>query len=161
MEAPSIKISTPEEFQYCIFEKAPNLPLLYKENIEYWGGYEIEIPVVDTGCIFYQDSTGKHEYFIEMDEYEGTITDKLISSGIVVKIENALDTAKANSSSFFKISVKVPFHLFDDDISEASRIAHRIEIFYLYAMDIINSPTPNEIYIDLLRYELLDYGWYY
>jgi hypothetical protein len=39
--------------------------------------------------------------------------------------------------------------------------SERIEIFYIKVEDIINSPVPNEIYMDLLDYQMIDYGYYY
>jgi hypothetical protein len=35
------------------------------------------------------------------------------------------------------------------------------ELIYLKAADVLGSPDPDRIYIDLLRHELLDYGYWY
>jgi hypothetical protein len=166
-------IKFPSNLRFGIFEKAPNLPYKYKENMEYWGG-KVDYPK-DFGIAYYQNS--KNEYMVSFVEAEDdpspiTTVDKLLSSAIVVNITGLRDSIVQgiDLDSFFKIDIPVDDNQIGEDAdlgdliqgdSEINLNAPKLITLYLKVEDIINSPTPNSIYIDVVRYELIDYGYYY
>lgn len=168
-------VNFPAELRGCIFEHAPHLPPNYQRIVAYWSGTPIN---VDDDCaIYYQCPAQRYE--VPMANPEGGFEligpqdsarplDALISEGVVVSIVGlgALLTDAADDDF---VSVVLPI---DDDLlgldnggflaeSVYNASSARVERIFLRVADIRQSPDPQRIYIDILRYEELDYGFYY
>jgi hypothetical protein len=168
----NLVVEIPDDLRGCIFEGAPNLPPMYAENINYWGRNRVKEVGEDTGMIYYQ-ATG-HSYMIpinwDLDEEdlakEPAMNTKLISESIVVKIVGlGYECGSVAEDYYVQIDVPVAKGALEEGaIFDGYELVEGITEFmtiYLKVEDVLHSPTPNEIYIDLLRYELLDYGYYY
>ena len=96
------------------------------------------------------------------------LIDALVSEGIVVSI-TGLDHRLANASDDDFVSIILPIDsalvcLDNGDFLTRKPYgveANRAEQIFLKVRDIKQSPDPASIYIDILRYEELDYGFYY
>jgi len=169
-------VRIPANLRGCIFEKAPNLPPIYKQIIEYWSGEPLNTNA--GGAAYYQNPM--NAYLIDLspleDEHEagnygGNVAaiDALLSEGVVVSITGlgAL-TSNAGEDDFVEIDVLIDGErLFLDNPEFRTQRAYnqppcgRTERIFLKVADIRNSPDPDRIFVDALRYEELDYGFYY
>lgn len=175
LNAGAPNVSFPTELRGCIFEGAPHLPTNYQRIIAYWSGLPIN---ADDDCaIYYQCPAqrynvplAKPESSCELvDSWDGQKPiDALVSEGVVVSIVG-LGGLLANAADDDFVAVVLPI---DDDLlgldnggflaeSVYSVTAARTERIFLRVGDIRRSPDPQSIYIDILRYEELDYGFYY
>ncbi len=169
-------VSIPAHLRGCIFEKAPNLPPGYKEIIGYWSGEPLNTNA--GGAAYYQNPM--NSYMIDLSpleaEYEegnyggnvGSI-DALLSEGVVVHIAGLGSlTSQASDEAFVEVEIPIDESLlFLDNPDFLTQRAYnepaceRSERIFLKVADIRASPDPDQIFVDALRYEELDYGFYY
>lgn len=165
----TFEISMPTNLRGCIFEHAPNLPDGYADIITYWSGQPLNAD--DYRAVFFQNP--QNEYLVELrgalDGEECTSTDRLLSEGIVASIKGIAGMIESLGPEDF-IEVEIPIDasmlgIENDGFRSSSPYspseAGRYQHIYLKVSDIQRSPDPNHIMIDLLRYELLDYGYWY
>lgn len=173
LNAGAAEVSFPTELRGCIFEGAPHLPPDYQRIIAYWSGPPIN---ADQDCAIYYQCPAQR-YKVPMAQLEATSAsmsdwakpiDALVSEGVVVCI-TGLDAQLSDAADDDFVSVALPI---DDDLlgldnggflaeSEYNVTSGRVERIFLRVADIRHSPDPQRIYIDILRYEELDYGFYY
>jgi hypothetical protein len=175
LNAGTPEVSFPSELRGCIFERAPHLPPNYRSIITYWSGAPIN---ADEDCaIYYQCPAQRYEVPLAnaedgselVDSWDGAQPiDALVSEGVVVSLVG-LGGLLADAADDDFVSVVLPI---DDDLlgldnggflaeSVYNLTSARVERFFLRVADIRQSPDPQRIYIDILRYEELDYGFYY
>lgn len=164
----TFEISMPTNLRGCIFEHAPNLPDGYADIITYWSGKPLNAD--DYRAVFFQNP--QNEYLVELRALDGeecTSTDRLLSEGIVASIKGIAGMIESLGPEDF-IEVEIPIDasmvgIENDGFRSSSPYspseAGRYQHIYLKVSDIQRSPDPNHIMIDLLRYELLDYGYWY
>lgn len=175
LNAGAPEVSFPTELRGCIFEHAPHLPSNYQRIVAYWSGAPIN---ADDDCaIYYQCPAQRYEVptanpqgetdLIAPQDYARPI-DALVSEGVVVSIVG-LGALLADAADDDFVSVVLPV---DDDLlgldnggflaeSVYKVTSTRTERVFLRVADIRRSPDPQSIYIDILRYEEVDYGFYY
>lgn len=169
-------VSLPDSLRGIIFEKSPNLPDRYAEIIRYWTGETLNSNVGNAA--YYQnpsqayeiDLSAVHEnYDLFSQRQSSPAVDALISESIVVSI-TGLDSAIADASddAFVEIALPIDESMVRLDNGEFMtekaydlRDTDRIERIFLRVCSIRNSPVPSRIFADILRYEELDYGFYY
>lgn len=169
-------ISVPAHLRGCIFAKAPNIPARYAETIKYWTGETVNSNAGNAA--YYQNQA--NEYNVDLSALAADIdlfsqwqsTDKidaLVSEGIVVVIDGLdLLIGGAEDGDFVEIEVPLDDELLGIDngqfMTEKPYDMHRgerTERIFLRVSDIRNSPDPAHVYLDVLRYEEMDYGFYY
>lgn len=167
-------VTFPSDLRGCIFENAPNLPEKYAETIAYWGK-KVEAPS-DTGAVYYQNPL--NSYMVELpdsdEEGEKLPMDALVSEGVVVHIKDLGELIAVNQldpEQFIEIGLPVDHNIFGDeemntevnnpDYEYKVEDTGRREHIFLKVSDILNSPDCQNVYINVLRYELMDYGYYY
>lgn len=177
-------VEVPQDLRGPIFSEAPNLPPNFITSIAYWG--RTRLPPHDD-CMVYFQPPG-HDYMIERhydkegwdDTEPDDIKDEVISEGIVVQVRVASSVEELshfNPDSF--LAVEIPIDLtclglseyyghwsptpFVKEIEKPQRwdVVYLKEKIYLKIGDIIGAEDPFNMYMDLLRYELYDYGYYY
>jgi hypothetical protein len=172
----SERVSIPANLRGCIFEKAPNLPLRYKEIIEYWSADPLNTNA--GGAIYYQNPM--NAYMVDLapldaanaaGSYGGNVPgmDALVSEGVVVHIEGlGKALGSAPDEGFVEIEIPLDDAMVALDNPEfltgrpyAQLTGQRSERIFLKVSDIRSSPEPDQIFVDALRYEELDYGFYY
>lgn len=169
-------VSMPVHLRGVIFEHAPNLPDRYADIIRYWTGkplnsnvgnaaynqnpahaYDVDLSAVDAD----------HELFSQ--QQSSPAVDALISESVVVTIVG-LDSATAGAAGTDFVEIALPIDegmlcldngAFLTEKGYEQRATERTERIYLLVSDIRNSPDPARIFADVLRYEELDYGFYY
>lgn len=169
-------VQFPRELRGCIFEKAPNLPEKYAESIAYWGDHKVA-PPEDTGAVYFQNQL--NSYMVQLpdrdagDEEDNAGMDALVSDGVVVHIKDLGELITVNSlepDHFIEIGIPVDPEVFGDEDAntEIHNTSHEyaienvpMEKIYLKVSDILASPDCQNVYINILRYELMDYGYYY
>lgn len=175
LNAGAPEVSFPAELRGCIFERAPCLPPNYQSIITYWSGAPLN---ADDDCaIYYQCPAQRYEVPLANPDDSSEVTcswnsarpfDALVSEGVVVSIAG-LGTLLSNASDDDFVSVALPI---DDDLLGLDNggflaekpydvTSTRAERIFLRVGDIRHAPDPQCIYIDVLRYEELDYGFYY
>lgn len=175
LNAGAAEVSFPTELRGCIFEHAPHLPSDYQRIIAYWSGPPIN---ANENCaIYYQCPAQRYEVPLAQPEASSGLidswesvqpTDALVSEGVVVSIAG-LDALLSNAADDDFVCVALPI---DDDLLGLDNggflaekpydvTSARVERIFLRVADIRRSPDPQHIYIDILRYEELDYGFYY
>lgn len=165
----SFEISMPTNLRGCIFENAPNLPDRYADIITYWSGSPLNAG--DHRAVFFQNP--QNEYLVELrgeiGDEDCTSADRLLSEGIVASIKGVAIMIEHLAPEDF-IEVEIPIDasmvgLENDGFRSSSQYnpskTGRHQYIYLKVSDIQRSPEPDHIMIDLLRYELLDYGYWY
>lgn len=169
-------IALPPELRGCIFEKAPRLPNRYAEIVTYWSGKTVNAK--DGGAVYFQNPA--NEYMVDLtaigkgsdDQSQNDAIadmDDLLSEGVVISITGlGAVIAHLPLSQFVEIEVPVDESILGTETGKfRSTKAYdlqnnkRSERFFLRILDILRSPDPDHIYIDLLRHELLDYGYFY
>ncbi|MCD2515507.1 hypothetical protein LQ564_04190 [Massilia sp. G4R7] len=172
----SERVSIPASLRGCIFEKAPNLPPRYKEIIEYWSGEPLNTNA--GGAVYYQNPM--NAYVVDLTpldaanaagNYGGNVAgmDALLSEGVVVHIAGLSKAlGSAPDGGFVEIEIPLDDAMLALDNSKfltgrpyAQSTGQRSERIFLKMADIRRSPDPNQIFVDALRYEELDYGFYY
>lgn len=169
-------ISMPANLRGCVFEKAPHLPEHYAEIVTYWTGKTVNAN--DGGAVYFQNPL--NEYMVDLTAIEATVggevecnsstnMDALLSEGVVVCIAGLGALAQAFSMDHF-VEIAIPVDaamLGSESGSFRSRADYdhysigQSERIFLKVADILQSPDPDRIYADLLRHELLDYGYFY
>jgi len=169
-------ISVPTNLRGCIFTKALNTPEGYAEIIKYWTGSTVNSNVGNSA--YYQNQTQAYQIDLSALEADPDLfsqwrssdkVDALVSEGVVVAITSLDDLiADAEGGDFVEIEVPIDDGLLGLDNGEFMtqkaynlHRGERSERIYLQVSDIRNSPDPARIYLDLLRYEEGDYGFYY
>lgn len=161
-------VCLPMHLRGCIFENAPVLPDRYAEIVLYWSGKTVNSK--EGGAVYFQNPL--NEYMVDLvaagdDSGQAMPIDDLLSEGVVVFLRNLGTLALQLKPSDF-IQVTLPIDeavLINED--EAFRrkpyvpSSERFEQIFLSAHEILSSPDPDNIFIDLLRHELLDYGYFY
>jgi hypothetical protein len=175
LNAGAAEVSFPSELRGCIFERAPNLPPDYQRIITYWSGPPIN---ANSDCaVYYQCPAQRYEVSLSALEANPELIgrqdstpliDALLSEGVVVSIAG-LGGLLSDAGDDDFVSVALPI---DDDLLGLDNggflaekpydvTSARVERIFLRVGDIRRSPDPQHIYIDILRYEELDYGFYY
>lgn len=175
LDAGAAEVSFPTELRGCIFERAQHLPPNYQSIVAYWSGAPINAD--DECAIYYQCPAQRYEVPLAppednselVDIWDGVqAVDALVSEGVVVSLVG-LPGLLADAADDDFVSVVLPI---DDDLlgldnggflaeSVYNVTSARVERIFLRVADIRQSPDPERIYIDILRYEELDYGFYY
>lgn len=172
----SERVSIPASLRGCIFEKAPNLPPRYKEIIEYWSGEPLNTNA--GGAVYYQNPMNAYVVDLapldaanEAGNYGGNVAgmDELLSEGVVVQITGlGIALGGAPNEGFVEIEIPLDEAMLALDNPEfltgrpyAQSTDQRSERIFLKVSDIRRSPDPDHIFVDALRYEELDYGFYY
>lgn len=175
LNAGAAEVSFPTELRGCIFERAPHLPPNYQSIIAYWSGSMINS---NADCAAYYQCPAQR-YDVSLAALEARpelisrrnstpLIDALISEGVVVSIAN-LGALLSDAAEDDFVSLVLPL---DDDLlglanggflaeSSYNVTSERTQLIFLRVADIRRSPEPQRIYIDILRYEELDYGFYY
>jgi len=168
-------VSFPADLRGCIFEHAPSLPPNYHAIISYWSGPPFNSNA--GGAAYYQCPAQSYTVSLAALDadpdlisncHSTPLIDALVSEGIVVSI-TGLDHRLANASDDDFVSIILPIDsalvcLDNGDFLTGKPYgveANRAEQIFLKVRDIKQSPDPASIYIDILRYEELDYGFYY
>lgn len=163
------EISMPTNLRGCIFEHAPNLPEHYAEIVTYWSGQPINAS--DYRAAYFQNP--QNEYLIELHGEKGTggysLVDSLLSEGIVVSITGIASIIdQLSPDDFIQIVLPVDHEMLGIEADSfrspqpySTREEPQYEHLFLKISDIGLSPDPNHILIDILRPELLDYGYWY
>jgi hypothetical protein len=160
----------------CIFEGAPKLPPQYSEIIGYWSGEPLNTNA--GGAAYYQNPENTYDIDLsplevaqEAGHFQGNVDgiDALLSEGVVIHIIGIGSMVNAASNDAF-VEIEVPIdgsmvNLDNGDFLTRKKYdpdkAQRCERIFLKVSDIRNSPDPDNIFVDALRYEELDYGFYY
>jgi hypothetical protein len=175
LDSSAAEVSFPTELRGCIFERAPHLPPDYQRIIAYWSGPPINS---NSDCAAYYQCPAQR-YDVSLAALEANpalisrrdstqLIDALLSEGVVVSI-SGLGTLLSDAADDDFVSVALPI---DDDLLGLDNggflaekaydvTSARVERIFLRVADIRHSPDPQRIYIDILRYEELDYGFYY
>lgn len=176
LEAGAAEVSFPTELRGCIFERAKHLPTPdYQSIVAWWSGTTFNS---NSDCAaYYQCPAQRYEVDLAaLDANPELISkrvstpriDALLSEGVVVSIVG-LGGLLSDAADDDLVSIVLPI---DDDLlgldnggflAEKSYnvTSDRTERIFLRVADIRRSPDPQRIYIDILRYEELDYGFYY
>jgi hypothetical protein len=169
-------VNMPVDLRGVIFEHAPHLPDRYAEIIRYWTGETVNSNVGNAA--YYQNPA--HAYDIDLSTVDADhelfsqkksspAVDALISESVVVSIAG-LDGATAGAAGTDFVEIELPIDegmlcldngAFMTKKGYEQRAAERTERIFLLVSDIRNSPDPARIFADVLRYEELDYGFYY
>jgi hypothetical protein len=166
----ALSISAPVNLRGCIFEGAPNLPEGYADIISYWSGASINLNT--SGAAYFQCALNEYMVNLGPDALEEPIVnDRLLSEGIVFLISGVFALAEGLPLDCY-IEVKFPIDAamlgvepedFRSTKDYAAGLGDRTQFdkVYLKVSDILASPDPDRIYIELLRNELIDYGYWY
>ena len=169
-------VSMPVHLRGVIFEHAPHLPERYAEIIRYWSGETLNSNVGNAA--YYQNPA--HAYDVDLSavrendelfsqQQSSPAVDALVSESVVVNIIG-LDSATvgAPDTAFVEVALPIDEGMLWLDNGEFMtgkcydlRAAKRFERIFLLLSDVRNSPDPARIFADVLRYEELDYGFYY
>nr|WP_217346328.1 hypothetical protein [Noviherbaspirillum sp. L7-7A]MBV0880735.1 hypothetical protein [Noviherbaspirillum sp. L7-7A] len=168
-------VSMPANLRGCIFEKAPHLPPRYADIVTYWSGEPINANA--SGAVYFQNPL--NEYMVDLaaisdaDDDLAVLAaapvDRLLSEGIVVCISGVEDLISDLSLRHF-IEVRIPVSQdmlgvepddFRSDKAYDLSAEQQCERIFISVADIICSPDRDRIYIDLIRHELFDYGFFY
>ena len=177
-------VSFPVHLRGCVFSKAPNLPEKYEEIIAYWS-HDVSAPE-ETNAVYAQNPM--NEYMVDMhkldsddepdDEEEAENCrkqmDSLLTEGIVVHIKELGELIKIhNLQPDHYIGIGIPvdmevfgdmegdFNLFDEGHQYNLDMTQSNEKIFLKVSDVLASPDPENVYIEVLRYEMMDYGYFY
>jgi len=172
--ASSVKVSLPSHLRGCVFEAAPALPSSYAEIVSFWSGDPLNLNVA--GAVYFQNP--QNEYMVNLGPkpvLAPVLTDRLLSEGVVVAVEGLASLASGASGlsaeTFIEVRVEFDRSALGPDPAAflagaqgeggggGGDLAH--ELIYLKVADVLRSPDADRIYIDLLRHELLDYGYWY
>jgi hypothetical protein len=166
----SVSTTMPNNLRGCIFDGAPDLPQLYAEIVSFWSGESLNTSA--SGAAYFQCSLNEYMVDLGSEPIDAPIvTDRLLSEGIVLAIRG-ISTILHGLSPEVYIEVRFPIDQamvgFEPDdfrssngyAADVERIEHYDQV-YLKVADILISPDPDRVYIDLLCNELIDYGYWY
>lgn len=166
----ALSMSAPANLRGCIFEGAPNLPDGYADIIAYWSGPSINLNT--SGAAYFQCAI--NEYMVDLGAdpvCEPVVNDRLLSEGVVIFISEVSKLTEGLSPEAY-IEIRFPidpamlgveiddFRSIKDYMVESAKGQLDDKVF-LKVSDILRSPDPDRIYIELLRNELIDYGYWY
>ena len=172
----AMHVNIPTQLRGCIFENAPNLPPRYRAIITFWSGEPLNTNA--GGAAYYQNPMNSYMIDLspldaeqEIGNHGGNVAaiDALLSEGIVVHITGlgAL-TSQASDDGYVEIEIPIDESMLflDNPDLRTERTyrqlpGERIERIFLKVQDIRASPDPDNIFMDALRYEEMDYGFYY
>ncbi len=149
--------SFPSELRGCVFSGATGLPKDYERTLAWWS------PLLVTA-----DHDGAQHVQNLLNEYEVSETDVLLSNGVVLCIDHAMELIEGFRPDQY-IEVRVPVMadmlgmergLFDSDTTYSMSPNHPIERIFLRVRDIQNSPDPDFIAIAILHSENWDSPFY-
>jgi len=169
-------VSMPVHLRGVIFEHAPHLPDRYAEIIRYWSGETLNSNVGNAA--YYQNPA--HAYNVDLSaiqendelfsqQQSSPAVDALVSESVVVSIIG-LDSATADSAGTAFVEIELPIDdgmlcldngAFMTEKGYDMGSAKRSERIFLLVSDVRNAPDPARIFADILRFEELDYGYYY
>lgn len=169
-------VSMPSNLRGCIFEKAPHLPDGYADIVMYWSGETINTNT--SGGAHFQCPL--NEYMVDLTAMNATddddemaaapvLMDKLLSEGVVVCI-TGVESLIADLSLHHFIEIKIPVNQsmlgleledFRSEKAYESSPSQQYERIYLKVADIICAPDRDRIFIDVIRHDLIDYGYWY
>lgn len=169
-------VTLPSNLRGCVFEGSRQLQAGYAEAVMYWSGAPTNSNT--SGSAYFQNP--HQEYMIDLSALNAANTeqeiaaaslaiDKLLSEGVVVAIKE-VDRLIANLSIHDYIELKVPVlqsmvGLEGDDFRTTKaypiEASQQVERVFLMVADILASPNSCQIYIDLIRTEMIDYGFWY
>lgn len=168
-----LHVTAPRNLRGCLFEHAPNLPPKFAEAVEYWCGPALSPN--NTGAVYYQSPENEYMVSITPTDWMETsdtgypvIEDKLLSEGIIIAIQGLQAIAEILPITGF-IEIQIPL---DDEMvgieadrfhsqHEYSLAPHlRRERIFIRVADILLSPTPDALYIEL-RQDWSEYGYFY
>jgi len=165
-----LSMSAPANLRGCIFEGAPNLPEGYADIIAYWSGASINLNT--SGAAYFQCAL--NEYMVDLGPdpvFEPVVNDRLLSEGVVLAITDVSKLTEGLPREAY-IEIRFPvdpamlgveiddFRSIKDYSIESAEGLHYDKVF-LKVADILQSPDPDLIFIELLRNELIDYGYWY
>ncbi len=162
-----VRLSFPTELRGCIFEKAPYLPEGYSDIVTYWSGETFNPNT--SGAVYFQAKLNEYCVALGSDaSSDPIINDQLLSEGVVVCITGLSPLIEGlPRESFIQISVPLDTSMLGIEqgnfLSSKEYDIHsdQEDTIFLKVADVLDSPNPDCIYIDLLRHELLDYGYWY
>lgn len=173
-DAPEIfrkHVQAPENLRGCLFEHAPNLPEGYGPSIRYWSGEAFNPN--NTGAVYYQCPDNEYMVSIIPEDWmvqgaDPVVPDRLLSEGVVIAITGMRGlTSGLRPEEFIEIQVPLDEAMLgiEADFFRSSRTycldaAQRRERIFLKVNDILMSPDPDSVYIEL-RQEWNDYGYVY
>jgi|GEM_PF-955139 len=170
-------VSFPTNLRGCIFENAPNLPDGYAGIVTYWSGPPVNAS--SSGAAYFQNP--QNEYMIDLSAMHaannsdeiGTAPidmDDLLSEGVVVSL-TGLEALIRSLPMDSYIEVKVPasqsmLGIEPDDFRSVKPYTadntQQCEQIFIKVGDILrHAPDRDRIYIDLIRTDLIDYGYWY
>jgi hypothetical protein len=169
-------VSFPANLRGCLFEKAPHIPEDYAEIVTYWSGLPTNTNV--SGAAYFQNP--QNEYMVDLTPLESAETndeeasaaqeiDKLLSEGVVVCVSDVGNLIVGLSADDF-IEVRIPVvpEMVGNEQDQFLSMRDywlgpmpQYERIFLLVADIRRSPDANQIFVDVIRMELIDYGFYY
>lgn len=161
-------VTFPLHLRGCIFENAPHLPDRYAEIVRFWSGLPVNSK--DSGAVYFQNHL--NEYMVDLAPTEAdqdvlVPIDDLLSEGLVVSIQN-LGTlvSELKLTGFVRITLPIDEAVLVSEgeafLTQPYQVTpDRVEQVCLAVSDILTSPAPDSIYIDLLQSKMIDYGYYY
>ena len=163
----TLEVSMPANLRGCIFEKAPNLPSDYADIVGYWSGKTVNTNT--SGAVYFQCPL--NEYMVDLGHNAcdaPIVNDRLLSEGVVVAISGISEIlTNLTPEDFIEIRVPIDLGMLGiEGCSFGTGAAYKAndgiyELVYLKVADILASPDKDQVFIDLLRHELLDYGYWY
>ncbi|MDR3480344.1 MAG: hypothetical protein P4L91_06475 [Burkholderiaceae bacterium] len=168
-------VSLPASLRGCLFQHAPRLPDGYAAIVKYWSGDTVSKK--SSGAAYYQPS--QNEYMVDLSVLETELDpetpsalggmDDLLSEGVVVHLSGLGTLSLALQPDQF-LEIQVPVYLpmlgLEQESVRSTKdypldASQRGETIFIKIDDIRRSPNPDAIWIDLLRWESLDYGFFY
>lgn len=168
----SVHVQAPENLRGCLFQNAPIFPNpKFAASILHWSGEAFNPN--NSGAVYYQCPTNEYMVNIVPDDWmaqgvEPFILDRLLSEGVVIAIGGLVSLIAALQADDF-IEVQIPLDEamlgIEADFSRSSRTYRldaglRRERIFLKVEDILSSPDPDNVYIEL-RQEWNSYGYVY
>lgn len=164
-------VRMPTTLRGCIFENA-YLPTGYAKVITYWSGPAVSAE--NGNSVFFQ--CPQNEYMVSLvpssengDAGVLVPADKLLSEGIVVAISEVEElTAQLSIHDFIELKVPVVQEMVGiegDDFRTTKPYpvgsTQQYERVFLHVADILRSPDPNRIFVDLIHPLMISYGYFY
>lgn len=165
-----VSITMPSNLRGCIFEGAPDLPASYADIVSYWSGESVNTN--SSGAAYFQCPLNEYMVDLGPDPLDAPVViDRLLSEGVVVAI-TGLSSVLHQLLPGDYIEVRFPIDsamlgLEPDAFCSTKPYGQgagqqdQYDQVYLKVSDVLSSPDPDRIYIDLLFNELIDYGYWY
>jgi hypothetical protein len=170
-------VSIPTNLRGCVFANAPHLPDGYAEIVTYWSGTPVNTNT--SGAAYFQNP--QNEYLVDLSALDAAdgdpvaiaaasaVMDNLLSEGIIVCIKDVQSLISGLSpDSFIELSIPVnqSFLGIEPDEFQSGKIytadpSQQYEDVWIQCADILRSPDPDRIFVELIRHDLIDYGYWY